>query len=107
MDELEKYRLRYVLYTAEMRIDEEKGFPPLFAYGETEQQARVNLQPVFSPTDWSRVEITSIAPHPEGFDLSTGIHLTGLINEQFYQEYVSTIRRIELPPKGSQNWLDP
>ena len=29
MDELEKYRLRYVLYIAEMQIDEEKGFPPL------------------------------------------------------------------------------
>ncbi len=81
----------------EMQIDEENGFPPLFAYGETEQQARVNLQPVFSPADWSRVEITSLAPHPEGFDLSAEIHLQGMINEQFYQEYVSTIRRIELP----------
>jgi hypothetical protein len=100
MDELEQYRLRYVLYIAEMQIDEEKGFPPLFTYGETEQQARVNLQPVFSPADWSRVKITSITPHPEGFDLSEEIHLTGLINELFYREYVSTIQRIELPPKG-------
>lgn len=97
MDELEQYRLRYVLYIAEMQIDEEKGFLPLFAYGVTEQQARVNLQPVFSPADWSRVAITSIAPHPEGFDLSADIHLEGMVNEQFYQEYVSTIRRIELP----------
>ncbi len=100
MEELEQYRLRYVLYTAEMQIDEEKGFPPLFAYGETEQQARVNLQPVFSPADWSRVQITSITPHPEGFDLSEEIHLQGMINERFYREYVSTIQRIELPPKG-------
>src|SRR6266568_8995605 len=100
MDELEKYRLRYVLYIAEMRIDEEKGFPPPFAYGETEQQARVNLQAVFSPADWSRVQITSITPHPEGFDLSAEIHLQGMINELFYREYVSTIQRIELPPKG-------
>ena len=100
MDELEKYRLRYVLYIAEMRIDEEKGFPPLFAYGETEQQARVNLQVVFSPADWSRVQITSITPHPEGFDLSEEIYLQGMINELFYREYVATIQRIELPPKG-------
>lgn len=107
MEELEQYRLRYVLYIAEMQIDEEKGFPPLFAYGETEQLARVNLQPVFSPADWSRVKITAITPHPEGFDLSEGIHLTGMINELFYQEYVSTIQRIELPSKGVTEFARP
>jgi len=62
---------------------------------------------VFSAADWSRVKITSITPHPQGFDLSEEIHLTGLINELFYREYVSTIQRIELPSKGVTEFARP
>lgn len=97
MEDIENHKSMYILYIAEMHIDGEDGFPPLFAYGIDEEQARENMRPVYSSEDWKRVELVSITPYPEGLQISEDIHLDGMIHESFYQGYLSTIRRIELP----------
>ena len=93
---VEKEVLTYSLYIAKIRIDDD-DFPSLFAYEKNEQQARDNMQSMFSPEDWNRVEIISITPYPEGFQLSESIHLEGMINDTFYHAYLPTIRKIRLP----------
>ena len=94
---IEKGALPYCLYIVEIRIDDDDDSLALFAYGENEQQARDNMQLAFSPEDWTRVEIISITPHPDGFQLSESIYLEGRLSEAFYQAYLPTIRKIRLP----------
>jgi hypothetical protein len=54
MEDVGNHEHKYMLYLAEMQIDGEGGFPPLFAYGIDEEQARKNMQSVYSPEDWKR-----------------------------------------------------
>ncbi|HEU5383601.1 MAG TPA: hypothetical protein VFV38_50015 [Ktedonobacteraceae bacterium] len=97
MEEIINQASMYILYIAEMRIDGEGGFPPLFAYGGNEEEAKQNMQPIYNSEDWKRIELISITPRADGFQLSKHIHLEGRINEDFYRAYVSTIPRLELP----------
>ena len=93
MEEQDPDALLYVLYLAAIRIDNEReDIPPLYAYGQTEEQARINLQLWFLPDDWDRVEIVSVTPHPEGYQYADGIDLPGMITQVFYRAYLPTIK---------------
>lgn len=95
MKEQEQDSPQYTLYLTNIRIDNEtEDIPPLYAYGQSEQQARINLQLWFLPDDWNRVEIISITPHPEGYQYTDEIDLPGVISQAFYDEYLPTIKPI-------------
>ena len=89
MEEGDQDALHYVLYLAKIRIGGKIEDIPLYAYGQTEEQAWINLQLWFQ--DWDGIEVVSMTPPPEGYKYIDGPDMPGRINQAFYDAYLPTI----------------
>ncbi|GHO43278.1 hypothetical protein [Ktedonospora formicarum] len=85
----------YVLYIAELWIEDEKPEPALlYAYGQSQGHALNNFQKWLSPAGWLFAHLDKVTPHPEGYRINDDLLLEGLISQEGYRVFQDALTPI-------------